>query len=315
MKNHSTLLFKGDNRTFYFTFIVNILLTIVSLGFYYPWAKARIFKYLYSSTEFQGSRFLFEGTGKELFRGYIKVVGFFAFFYAAYIIFTYNDLLMYATLVYLVAYLIAFIIYPIIIHSVLRYRTSRSSWRGIYFKYTGTIGGLYKIYGWGLLWSILSFGIYIPWFMCKLHSYIYSHLHFGNLTFRFKGDGGELLGINILGMFLSYITLFIYLPFFLINRLNFRIENSYIVQNKVEHRLKSTAKGGEYFGLQIVNFFIIIFTLGFGMPIVLLRNLKFNMHNIQIPNTLDFENIEQIEQDNINATGEDFADAFDLSIF
>jgi uncharacterized membrane protein YjgN (DUF898 family) len=315
MKNHSTLLLKSDNRTFYFTFIVNILLTIVTVGFYYPWAKARILKYLYSSTEFKGSRFLFEGTGKELFRGYIKVVAFFGVFYITYFLFSFNDMVVYSSLVVLVGYLSAFLLLPIIIHSVLRYRSSRSSWRGIYFKYNGTIGGLYKIYGWGFLFSILSFGIYVPWLTCKTYKYIYSHLQFGNLQFKFKGDGGELLGINILGAFLSYITLFIYLPFFLIKRLNFRIENSFIIQNKVEYKLKSSATGGGYFALNFVNFFIILFTLGFGMPIVLLRNIRFHLENIHIPNGVDFENIEQAEQDTTNATGEDFADAFDLSIF
>lgn len=315
MKNHSTLLFKGDNKTFYFTFIINLLLTIVTLGIYYPWAKARIFKLLYSGTEFKGSRFLFEGTGKELFRGYIKVVAVIGVFYIIYYLLEYNDLLMYALITNAIAYLIAFFLYPIIIHSVLRYRSSRSSWRGIYFKYTGTKKGLYKIYGWGILFSILTFGFYIPWFVCKLYKYIYSNVHFGNLTFRFKGDGGELLGMYILGGFLSIITIYIYVPFFMVNLLNFRIENSYIVQNKKEHRLKSTASGWSFWGLMIVNLLIIIFTLGFGMPIVILRNLKFYMHNIQIPDTVDFENVEQIEKDNIDATGEDFADAFDLSIF
>ena len=56
--------------------MVNLLLTIVTLGIYRFWAKTRIRRYLWSQTEFLGDRFEYTGTGKELLIGFLIVFAF-----------------------------------------------------------------------------------------------------------------------------------------------------------------------------------------------------------------------------------------------
>jgi len=53
--------------------LVNYFLTIVTLGFYRFWARTRIRKYMWSHVEFEGSRFEYTGTAKELFYGFLIV--------------------------------------------------------------------------------------------------------------------------------------------------------------------------------------------------------------------------------------------------
>src|SRR5262245_40586407 len=72
--NRPVISFKGDGGTYFGILIVNMLLTILTFGLYYPWAKAKRLQYLYSSTEMEGSRFEWSGNGNEMFKGFIIVV-------------------------------------------------------------------------------------------------------------------------------------------------------------------------------------------------------------------------------------------------
>ena len=79
MEQHETrqVTFYGEGAKLFGIYIVNILLTLVTLGLYYPWARAALLKYMYEESEFEGSRFTFHGTGKEMFIGFIKAIGIF----------------------------------------------------------------------------------------------------------------------------------------------------------------------------------------------------------------------------------------------
>src|SRR5690606_13026669 len=66
--------FKGDGLEYFKIMIVNWLLTVVTLGLYYPWARAKKLKYLYSHTEINDESFHFSGTGKEMFIGFVKIM-------------------------------------------------------------------------------------------------------------------------------------------------------------------------------------------------------------------------------------------------
>ena len=60
--------------------IVNILLTILSLSLYYPWAKVRNRRYFYANTTLEGRSFEYHATGSQLFVGYIIAIALFATF-------------------------------------------------------------------------------------------------------------------------------------------------------------------------------------------------------------------------------------------
>ena len=66
--------FNGSGGAFFSVIMVNWLLTIVTLGFYYPWAKAKQLRYIYSATNLNSDSFSFHGTGKEMFKGFIKAL-------------------------------------------------------------------------------------------------------------------------------------------------------------------------------------------------------------------------------------------------
>jgi len=69
--------FFGKGSDYFAIMIVNWLLTLFTFGLYYPWARAKRLSYVYSQTSLNDDRFHFSGTGKEMFRGFIKVILFY----------------------------------------------------------------------------------------------------------------------------------------------------------------------------------------------------------------------------------------------
>src|SRR5260370_12089073 len=66
--------FHGNGGALFGIHVVNVLLTIVTFGIYYFWAKTRIRAYLSGQTEIEGDRFAYHGTARELLLGTIKAV-------------------------------------------------------------------------------------------------------------------------------------------------------------------------------------------------------------------------------------------------
>ncbi len=64
--------FVGNAGALFGIQLVNLLLTVVTLGIYSFWGKTRVRGYLWSQTEFEGDRFAYHGTGKELLIGWLK---------------------------------------------------------------------------------------------------------------------------------------------------------------------------------------------------------------------------------------------------
>ena len=308
----TTIKFLGEGSRYFGIAIVNAILTILTLGLYYPWAKANIRKYMWNETEIKGSRFVFHGTGREMFKGFVIAYIILGTLYLG--LFWSQSHPEYALYFILAFYIAIFFLAPLAIFGAWRYRVSRTSWRGIYFGFDGKFREFAKLFFVQLFFTIITFGIYTSWMRVKIMNYLFSHTQLGKNKFEFKGDGGELFGITLLGVILSYVTLGIYLPFFIKNRINFTIDNTIVNNGEVRKRCLSTLKGKEAFSIMFVNLLLIVFTLGIAFPWVAMRNMKMVLENIVIPNNLDFDNLDQSENNYKNATGDELVDILDIGL-
>ena len=66
--------FHGDGGEFFRIWIVNIVLTILTLGIYSAWAKVRTKRYFYGNTELAGDRFDYLGDPLAILRGRIIAI-------------------------------------------------------------------------------------------------------------------------------------------------------------------------------------------------------------------------------------------------
>lgn len=218
---------------------------------------------------------------------------------------------MLSTVLFLIA---LFVIIPLAIHGAMRYRLSRTSWRGIHFGYRGDRWVLVKKYIGGILLSIITLYIYLAWFMVDLRKYITSNVRFGDVEFKFTGTGGQLFVLNLVGILLSILTLGIYSFWWMRDVMRFYVDKTTVIKNGREHSLKFTGSAGDIFLLILVNYLLIIFTLGIAIPWVLVRNMNFFYNHTEIDGEFDSSSIQQTEETYKNAMGEDMLDMFDIDI-
>ncbi|TAF73906.1 MAG: DUF898 domain-containing protein [Bacteroidetes bacterium] len=306
--------FSGSGKSFFGIQMTNILLTIVTLGFYYPWARAATLRYVYQETEFFGSRFAFHGTGKEIFRGFIKAIG---VVIALYLVLTLSQLsgnlvlIIVGTLVY-IAGLVAII--PLVIHGAMKYRMSRTTWRGIHFGYRGELKELYKIFLIGAFYTVITLGIYSIWLGINIRKYVLSNTRMGNVKFSFIGEGSDLFFVHLAGRFLSFVTLGIYLFSYMRDLYKFNVNNVLLHQEDMTCQLELNITAMDVFKNVMGNFLIVVFTLGLGLPWATMRNMSFYLDNMSVVGYFEPDKLEQTEDNFNNATSDDLSDMLDLGL-
>ncbi|MGG8495682.1 DUF898 family protein [Tenacibaculum sp. TC6] len=285
-----------NDFTFAVLFFKNFLLIIITLGFYYPWAKTELIKYYTKVTFFNNSNFKFSGNPREIFKSYIIIVLFFIpYTFLITSITSKNSLFQIITLS--AFYLTSLILIPLIIHGFVQCRTSNTHWKGVYFKYLGDKFEFLWKYLTGIILTIFTLEIYSSWFQVDLQKYIISHLRFGNLSFNFTRKGDTLFLINLKFLLLFPITLGIYTFWYFKNLLEFYIDSIEVTQDGKQTSLKITLQIGDVFQLMTTNFLLIILTLGIATPWVIVRTYTFIFNFLEIAPDL---NVNAIQQTNYN---------------
>ncbi len=299
------LRFLGEGSTLFGMFIVNVLLSMVTLGIYSFWGKVNIRRYLYGQTELMGDRFAYHGTGKELFLGALKFFG---------LLIVFGLLLALLSMVLgpfavFLAYVAAFLAVPYALWASMRYRLSRTSWRGIRFNFRGSLADCFRIYLPGVLLSGLTLGIYYPFFRARMRTYWINNSYLGNTPFKYDGEGGALLGSFIIAALLSLPTLnliwFWYLP------KQERYDWSHTTFEGA--RFASELTGSALLGHLIVNGLLSIVTLGLAFPWIMVRMLRFRFDVLSFSGDA---NLAKVAQDasalRAGAAGDTMADALDV---
>lgn len=302
--------FHGKGEKFFGIIIINWLLTMVTLGFYYPWAKEKKLKFLYGETTLDNSPFEFHGTGKEMFKGFITAMG--LFIALAAITGVLMSVYKPAGIIFLYAAL--FCIMPIAIHGTYKYRMSRTSWRGIRFGYRGDRKELIVNF---LKWAgltVITFGIYGSWFTINLRKYIVKNIRLGSIEMDYEGDGSEYFIMNLKGFFLTLITFGIYSFWWQKDIFHYYINNLKMSKGKEELNFNTNITGGDLFVTMLINNIIVMFTFGIGYAWAQMRLLKFALSSIELEGTLNLNDIQQTEAEYKNATGEDLGDMLDMDL-
>jgi len=130
--------FRGDAKEYFKIWIVNIALTLVTLGIYSAWAKVRTNRYLYASTYLNNSNFEYNANPKRILIGRVIVVGFYGLFYL------FSDILgLYKIAIGIL--LLFLLMLPWLIRQAIRFRLKSTTYRNIHFSYKGKTWSFYKL--------------------------------------------------------------------------------------------------------------------------------------------------------------------------
>ncbi|MGH7964711.1 MAG: DUF898 family protein [Candidatus Binatia bacterium] len=208
LEQRQRLSFHGSPRSLFGIFIVNVFLTIFTLGLYRFWGKVRVLRYLLSQTEFAEDRFSYHGTGKELLIGFLKIALVFGLPFIGLRIL--QELPSVWVVIRIVAAVLAvvlgFVFLPLAIVGARRYRLSRTAWRGIRFSFRGRAVDFLKLFVKGTLLTVLTVGLYYPVFATRQYHFLTSHSYFGHRSFHFDGRARDLWGIYGTALLLSLLA-------------------------------------------------------------------------------------------------------------
>jgi uncharacterized membrane protein YjgN (DUF898 family) len=142
--------FTASGSEYFRIWIVNLLLTLATLGLYVPWAKVRKRRYFYGNTWIGDHAFDFHGNPRSMLRGTMLVGVLFVAYSAA------GRFSITAGLIALVA---VGCVIPALFHSSMRFRLANTSWRGMRFHFSGDVAGAYKALLPGLLVFLVFSGL------------------------------------------------------------------------------------------------------------------------------------------------------------
>lgn len=200
--------FTGSGSEYFRIWIVNLALTLITLGIYSAWAKVRRMKYFYGNTVLDGSSFEYHGNPVVILKGRLVAVGLFVVYNL--LIESGSALLAGLAIAGLAAAL------PVLFWKSLQFRARNSSWRGVRLGFGGSIGEAYKTF---LLWPLLAIvTLYMLWPLAhhKIKSWQHSRTRFGQTPFAMSSCVGGFYKayLVLLGAFVAVVAVAVAMAIF-----------------------------------------------------------------------------------------------------
>ena len=295
------LAFHGSGGTLFGIHVVNVLLTLLTLGIYYCWARVRTRRYVVGQTALDGDHFSYHGLGREVFLGYLKAGILFGIPLA--LLQHLPQLLDAGSSVTIAAsvasYLLLLVLVPVARAGARRYRLSRMAWRGIRFAWRGRTGEYVKLFAVTSVLTTLTLGLYYPVSLARTHGYLVRHSCFGSQPFDFDGDGRDLVLSFLYAVLLTLPTLGLCWFWFVASKRRFLWSHT----SFEGARFRCTVTGGRLLALKAGNLALIVLTLGLGWPLATVRNARFTCDTLTLDGALVLASVTQAPP-SATATGE-----------
>ena len=123
--------FTGNGGEYFRIWIVNLCLSLLTLGIYSAWAKVRRLQYFYRHTSVAGASLDYHGDPVAILKGRIIAVGLFAIY----------SLAGKFSLIYgAAAFVLILVVMPWLLVRSFRFRLHNTSYRGLRFAFHGKVG-------------------------------------------------------------------------------------------------------------------------------------------------------------------------------
>ena len=133
----SNFRFTGNSLEYFKIWIVNILLTIITLGLYSPWAKVRTLSYFYGNTWVNDSRFAYLANPVRILKGRIIAVVLLALYSACVNLYPSYSLWALAVLC---------LLFPFILVTSMAFRMRNTAYRNIRFHFRADYAAAYRLF-------------------------------------------------------------------------------------------------------------------------------------------------------------------------
>lgn len=327
--------FQGTASEYFGIWIVNILLTIITLGLYAPWAKVRRLRYFYGNTWFIQRRFDFTGLPSKILIGRI----------IALVIYGAISLAMkYSVELLLAGLLLIFLAVPWLVRSTIRFRARNSKFGNSRFFFAGSNKSAYWCFLKCVAVTVFTLGLFFPAAVWLYKRECLNHLYIGQLNFKLNADwpaymramympvfifmaamavlaavlglmysmGGGLGVKYYTGLFLlAYLIGYLFVWPLMMARIFITSWNSTSINRS---RFTAGCSQWRYAWIILSNWLAKIISLGLLTPWAAIRLYKYQTESLKLvlaDNPDDLMN--QLQQDH-NAVAEELSEIFDLDI-
>ncbi|BCM24836.1 membrane protein [Methyloradius palustris] len=334
------IFFTGNATEYFGIWIVNLLLSIVTLGIYSAWAKVRRKKYFYNNTLIDGVGFDYHANPVSILKG--RAIAFVLF-----VIYSLSKNISPALSGALM--LIFFLALPWIIVRGNIFNARNSSHRGLRFNFVGTVREAIRV--------VIGLPMLIPFTLGLIYPYV-AHQHtkfivakhrFGTTDFdldvkvgdfyktylkvllfilliagallalaavsaRLNGNHENLDGIRglfMFGLFAGIFGILFFLSAYLHARLGNLIWNNASLDNL---RFESNQRARDLFWIYTTNFILIIITFGLMTPWAQIRTQRYRVEHLAVVGEADFDKFVGDKKAEAKALGEEIADMFDVDL-
>jgi uncharacterized membrane protein YjgN (DUF898 family) len=346
----SRLKFTGSGREYFGIWIVNILLTIVTLGIYSAWAKVRRNRYFFGNTQLLDRGFDYHAQPKQILIG--RIIAFA-------LLLVYNLALNFFPVVGLVLAVLLLIAAPALIVRGLRFNARMTSYRNVRFGFDGKYWGAVKAFIAGPLLATFSFGLLTPVASKWSSRYVFNNLRYGGKKFSAAPSLGAIYkawlipaGVTIIGLLLLALIVFanyasitgslsgadfsdperpplallvvvysIVIGLFLVYAfaglfysaaVRNIVLNASLLDNR--HRLHSDMPRLKYVWVAVSNFFVTIFTLGLMRPWAAVRMARFQAQHTGVTFDGEIGDVFSEIRSDESAVGGEFMDLEGIAV-
>lgn len=341
--------FSGETGQFFSIWIVNIVLTILTLGIYSAWAKVRTHRYFYSNTSIEGHQFSYLANPMQILIG--RIIAFVLFI-------IYMGSVQFVPILGLFIMLIAMFLMPWVINRSMRFQNKMTSYRNVRFGFKGNYGEAFLYFIVLPVLAVFTLYLLMPWVVKKINEYIISNTTYGDrqlqtelsavdyyiaflLVFAVSigamfgfaiviGVGAAIFGatadtanldpngLSAAAFILGPISALLYVGMFsLITGIyQSRIRSHNFANSEIKDvvQFESTISEMQYARLVFFNLIAIGLSLGLAYPWAKIRKARYLANGTFVELHPDADKIIDDMTDDKSAVGEEIADIFDLDI-
>ena len=332
--------FDGRAGEYFRIWIVNLALTILSLGIFSAWAKVRTQRYFYGSTRLAGVPFEYTAKPLPILKGRIIAVTLFS----AYVLAGQYSIGLQLGLALFIA-----VLTPWLLVRGAAFRARYSSWRGLNFRFIPDYGEAYirfLILGIPL---ILTLGLLYPWVKGKQKAFIVENHRFGGDWFKLLITAGKfyppyliawgvisawmfLFSMLMVGVMMASagvrsdqppdpslmigMVVFMYLGYFVVLAF-LAAALSNLIYNHIDiggRRFRSTLKGQKLLWIYASNTVAILLSAGLLIPWAMVRLAQYRADCLTLLAADDFNAMVAERSLGVDATAAEVDGLFDIDI-
>jgi uncharacterized membrane protein YjgN (DUF898 family) len=347
------VVFRGSAREYFRIWIVNLCLTLLTLGVFSAWAKVRKKRYFYSSITIDETPFQYLAEPLPILKGRIIAVMLFTVYW-------FSSSFYLPALPWVLA--AGMVIAPWVLSRSAAFNARYSTFRNMTFQFRGNyLGAAQTLYWLGLVpllvvgtmfewwgyWQAAGFAFLVfyfvfPWWMSRLKGFMVGYTAYGGAHGRYSARGGQFFrvyfvaGLIVIGggivtslvMFklipdvtrAQWSVLLASVPVYLAYMLAYAYIQANISNLVWNHTqlgplgFRSTLTGGGLAKLYVTNALGILASLGLMIPWAVMRTLQYRADNMRVRVEGDLAALTGGSVSAVQAAGAELGEMFDLDL-